>query len=181
MRLFAGLRPHQNVIKDLAAFRSRLHLGDASATTTDTWHLTVAFIGELDEHRLGDATGALTEATRATAGFRLRLTGGKILGRSATALCVGVDGDLPALHDLVADVRGGLSRFGVPFDERDFTAHLTLARGKDPATAARLSAQAALLDDYRGEPWTVGEVVLYRSRLGPPVAYDVLATFPLSG
>lgn len=178
MRLFVGLRPSEPVLAELAAFLPRLGI-DEHATAIDTWHLTLAFIGELDEPRLPDVVEALTEATRGGSPPRLRLAGATVLGRSSTALCVGADGDLTELHELVTEVRSGLKRFAVPFDDRPFKPHLTVARAKD-AAGRRLADLAPGLAEFAGEPWDAAEVILYRSRRGAAVSYDVVETFPLA-
>ncbi|ADD45477.1 2'-5' RNA ligase [Stackebrandtia nassauensis DSM 44728] len=175
-----GLRPSDAALADLAGYLPRIGLDGARPTGRQTWHLTLAFIGELDDRRVEDVSAALTALSRTTAGFALRLAGGTVLGRTSTALCVGTDGDTTALTALAERVRTGLRRSGVPFDERPFKPHLTVARPKD-LSPAEVQAKVDALGGYNGPSWRAEKLVLYRSHPGPPVRYEALERFPLRG
>ncbi len=93
-------------------------------------HLTLRFIGEVEEDRLDDLDGALGRLM--VAPFALTLAGvdrfetaGKV-----RALWVGVARSEP-LTLLQSKVDSALVRAGLPRDERRFTPHVTLARLKD--------------------------------------------------
>ncbi len=73
---------------------------------------------------------------------------------------------------------GGLGPVGYEPDRKAFHPHLTLARLKVPDNVAEVLA--AIGPDGVGDGFTVGDVVLYQSRLssqGP--TYVVLERFPL--
>lgn len=149
------------------------------------WHVTLAFLGEVDDTRLPDVETAIGQAV---AGWRSTVTGPPVLrlagggrfgaGRS-TVLWVGVTGAVPAVASLGAVVRGELGRAGLPYDDRPFRAHLTLARPGDRLPPDAVAADRAALDDYLGPEWTMTEVVLVRSRLGRQPSYEPVRSWPM--
>ena len=129
-----------------------------TATPVERWHLTLVFLGEVAPERLGEVELALDGAATAP-GIELRLAGaGRFTGGRSTALWVGVEGDLDALHRLRDGLRGALERAGLPSDERPFRPHLTVAYARGGAEAPEV------LRSYVGPTWTVAEFVLVRSR-----------------
>ena len=152
----------------------------------DTWHVTLAFLGEVAEDR---GPGAAMAIERAVSAWRaaapgppqLRLAGGGRFGRGRfTLLWVGVDGDREALAGLSWQVRRELKRDRLPYDDRPFKPHLTIARPGDRLEKAEVEADRAALASYRGPDWPVRSVELVRSHLGPKPWYEQLATSELA-
>jgi 2'-5' RNA ligase len=116
----------------------------------------------------------------ATEPLLLRVGGGGKFGRGKfTVLWAGLRGDVPALRDLSRAIQRSLKRAKLPFDDRRFKPHLTIARPGGAVPAEAIAADRALLGGYEGPPWTIDELVLVRSHLGPKPRYDHLATWPL--
>ena len=99
-------------------------------------HLTLRFIGEVDEATANDIDDVLG-SLRAPA-FELTLKGvGEFGGRDAHALWAGVAPSEP-LHRLVAKIESALQRMGLEAETRKYTPHVTLARLRDaPAAKVR--------------------------------------------
>ncbi|MDP9442922.1 MAG: RNA 2',3'-cyclic phosphodiesterase, partial [Actinomycetota bacterium] len=64
----------------------------------------------------------------------------------------------------------------VDLQERRYRPHLTVARHRTPVDLRDVLTDAPA---YRGPPWTVAEVVLVESRLGPQVQHLPRARFRL--
>ncbi|MER7271967.1 2'-5' RNA ligase family protein [Micromonospora carbonacea] len=110
----------------------------------------------------------------------LRLGGGGSFGRGRfTVLWVDVRGDVEALRVLARLVRVGLRRGRLPYDEKPFTPHLTIARPGDRIDRADVAADREALHDYLGPPWPATELVLVRSHQGPKPTYDRVAAWPI--
>jgi 2'-5' RNA ligase len=143
-------------------------------TPVERWHVTLAFLGEVDAARLG-------EVERAVAGVRprgpigLRISGGGSFGGRGRSgvLWAGLAGDLPALAGVHADLRAALEVAGLPHDTRPFTPHLTVAY-------AQSREVRAALDDYDGPSWTVDGLVLVHSRHAEGGGYHHLGVWPLA-
>lgn len=200
MRLFVAAYPPAEAVADLTAQVSRLQIGAAAAggvnvrlTPAETLHVTLAFVGDVEDSRLPDVTRALGRAEQAWHGRpggagspeeqrppRVRLAGGGRFGRGRfTLLWVGLAGDVAALRTLNLAIRRELRRARLPYDERPFRPHVTLARPGDRVDAAAVEADRQVLNGYFGPSWPVSEMLLMRSHLGPRPTYDRLAAWPL--
>src|SRR5579863_5380500 len=97
-------------------------------------HLTLAFLGELDDTQLADAIAATEQAVQQARVFDYSLSRLGIFGnpRSPRVIWMGIDeptGTLKRLHGLI---NHELSQRGFEIDKRPFSPHLTLARLKNP-------------------------------------------------
>ena len=187
MRLFVAAYPPPAACDDLAECLAGLNVTMAAArgvntrlARRDTWHLTLAFLGEVDDEKAPRAVGALERV--AADPPRLRLTGGGRFGRSRfTVLWVGVGGEREPLIGLARQVRRELKRNRLPFDDRQFKPHLTVARPGDRLDRAEIEADRQALSQYAGPEWPVRTIELIRSHLGPAPTYERLASRPLTG
>jgi RNA 2',3'-cyclic 3'-phosphodiesterase len=193
MRLFVAAYPPAGVCDDLERRLAQLNVAMAAGqgvntrlAKRDTWHITLAFLGDVADERVPDVHAAVE---RTVGGWRadgsgppeLRLAGGGRFGRGRfTLLWVGVDGEREALRRLSQAVRRELKRGRLPYDDKPFTPHVTVARPGDRLDRAAVDADRASLTEYRGPAWRVEAVELVRSHLGPKPSYDHMAAWPLS-
>jgi RNA 2',3'-cyclic 3'-phosphodiesterase len=142
-------------------------------------HLTLRFIGEVDEPTAGDIDQMLG-GLHAKA-FDLTLRGvGEFGGRDPHALWAGV-APCPALTHLVAKIESALQRMGLPAETRKYAPHVTLARLRDaPIVKVRdfLAANAA----FDSGPLPVRSFSLFSSFQTPRGSlYRVEQSYPLDG
>jgi 2'-5' RNA ligase len=191
--LFVATYPPPDACDHLERRLEDLHISAAAArgintrlARRDTWHVTVAFLGEVAEQRAADVHATIqrtVDAWRAAASGapELRLAGGGRFGRGRfTLLWVGLDGDRAALERLSRNVRRELKRDRLPYDNRPFKPHLTIARPGDRLDRAAVDADRAALAAYRGPAWAVEQVELVRSHLGPKPWYEHLGAWQLA-
>ncbi|MFE0702017.1 RNA 2',3'-cyclic phosphodiesterase [Streptomyces sp. NPDC058872] len=189
MRLFAAVVPPPECLDELGGVVDRLHrLPGADRlrwTARPGWHLTLAFMGEVEEALLPELRARLARAAHRTPPFPLRLHGGGRFGRSA--LWTGIAGDLDALRLLAERSDAAARRAGVPMEEpRRYRAHLTVARPRKEG-AVDLRPFVAELAGLEGERWRVAELALLRSYLpvsgvpGEQPRYETVGTWPLEG
>lgn len=148
-------------------------------------HVTLKFLGALDEGRLAAITSALDAAI---APFQLRLGLGKLGGfggRELRVVWVGLEGNVAGLSELADRVESALEPLGFPRERRPFAAHVTLARVPEQLPAALRRQLPDLLERCRPHPlplMTLTEVSLMRSILGSGgSAYERVACFPRAG
>ncbi|MEV6249374.1 RNA 2',3'-cyclic phosphodiesterase [Streptomyces sp. NPDC051742] len=188
MRLFAGVLPPPEQLAELAHVVDRLHrLPGADGlrwTSRPGWHLTLAFMGEVDEELLPELSVRLARAAHRTPPFPLRLHGGGHFGRRA--LWTGVAGDLDELRLLAERADAAARRAGVSMDEhRRYQGHLTLGRGR--TDDVDLHPFLDELHTFEGTRWQVGELELVRSNLpvsgvpGEQPRYEKIGGWPLGG
>ena len=184
MRLFVAIAPPSAVLDELDALVEPLRARrlDLRWTSREAWHVTLAFLGQVDEAVAAKLLPRLERAARRHQQVRLTFAGAGAFPSAARAnvLWSGLSGDRGALARLAESVAAGASRAGTPPPDkgRRFQPHLTLARCRMPADVTPL---VATLDGYQGQPWTADRVHLVRSRLGATEhpRYTSLASWPL--
>jgi 2'-5' RNA ligase len=182
MRLFVALAPPAFVVADLdntcAPFRGLRP--DLRWTSTEAWHITLVFLGEVGEERLARLLPRMERAARRHTAFSLSFSGAGAFPSAARAnvLWTGLAGDRRALADLAATVTAGAQRAGAapPDAGRRFHPHLTLARCRPPANVAQIVAS---LDGYQGPSWAADEICLIRSRLTGQPRFETLGAYQL--
>jgi 2'-5' RNA ligase len=168
MRLFVGLVPSPAALDDLEAVCAPLRCGRADLrwTSRERWHITLAFLGEVNEETLPGLLPRMERAALRHRAFSLSLAGGGAFSSAtrANVLWCGLSGDGKALGDLAMSVSAGARRAGAAPDEKKrFRPHVTLARCRAPVDARAI---VAALSGYQGPPWAVKEIYLVRSTLG---------------
>ncbi|WP_432832228.1 RNA 2',3'-cyclic phosphodiesterase [Dactylosporangium sp. CA-092794] len=142
----------------------------------ERWHMTVAFIGDVEDERA--AVDALQQLSETSGAPTVRIAGGKTLGRGQFRhLVAGLESE--DLAPLGKGVRRVLKRHRLPYDRRPWQPHVTIARPGDVLSPEELAGDLAVLAAYRGPEWPVGEVRLMQSLLGPQPEYRVLASVAL--
>lgn len=143
-------------------------------------HVTLRFIGEVDEGIAADLDAALGRAT--APGFELRLGGVGHFGpaRKPHSLWAGVERceALQFLHDKIdrAVVAAGLQP-----DDRKFRPHVTLARLRPDVRHERVGRWLEDHALFQAGPIKVDDFVLFRSHLGAEGSvYEPLAEYPLA-
>ncbi len=172
MRLFVAVFPPEDVLADLRRRIVAVAGRTVRLTSVDRWHVTLAFLGDVEPQRVPDVERAL-DAVPPGGPIRLRISGGGSFGRRRSAvLWAGLDGDLDALTALHAGLRRALVAADLPHDERPFTPHLTVAYANSPEVREALR-------EHAGATWTAREVVLVHSLHDEGGGYRRLRTWPL--
>lgn len=175
-RVFAAVRLPDEVRLALADRLSSLSV-PGRAAPPDNWHLTLRFLGIVDEPTLDRFVAALDMSDLGDP-FRLVLEGLGAFPRpgNATVLWVGIGGDLESLADLSAVVEECAVGAGLDGEERPFSPHLTLSRIRPPEDVSELISDAPEF----GLGWECQELIVYRSHLGGgPARYEPLETITL--
>jgi 2''-5'' RNA ligase len=164
VRLFVALAPPTDCVDELSAALDDVRgtVPDLRWTPPEQWHLTLAFLGEVDERVLPDLVARLARTASRHEPLDLWLAGAGRFG--CRVLWLGVRGDTEGLRHLAASVRAAARRARLPVEDRPYRPHLTLARGRDPA--ADLRPVVARMNGFAGRPWTADALHLVRSHLG---------------
>ena len=176
IRLFAAIELPDRV----RAYLSGMAGGVPGArwTPPENMHLTLAFIGNVEDSLFADIDAALAQVR--APGFDLAVEGVGAFrrGRVPAMLWAGVARN-DALDHLHGRVSAALTRAGVTLERRKFTPHVTLARLKG-SPRARVEAFLADHSLMRAEPFAVEGFTLFSSFLGHAGAiYRAESTYPL--
>lgn len=174
MRAFIALNIPEDFVQEVAALSRKIKADiPGRFPSPDTYHITLAFLGEISEHESELAIEAIDAACEGIRPVRLHPEGLGKFGRASDAtLWLGLERD-DGMMELASRVREELTARGVGFDGKAFKPHLTLARRaklpKDrlPELPFPQDAEAT-------------EVVLFKSTLAPEGAtYKPLYTAEL--
>ncbi|MGW0484719.1 RNA 2',3'-cyclic phosphodiesterase [Nonomuraea sp. NPDC003214] len=180
MRLFAAVVPPAEVLDELERAIAP-HVGQVPELRWPdraTWHITLAFFGDVPERALPDLRTRLARAVARHPAARLAFTGFGAFSslRRARVFWAGLSGD--PMNRLADSVKAGARRAGASqTDEKRFHPHLTLARAK---AETDLRPLAESLSGFSGSPWRAETVRLVKSELGAQVRYESLDEWDLA-
>jgi len=149
----------------------------------DAMHLTLKFLGDVEEGDLGDLCQAVVSAVARHSQFEVSFVGAGAFPRTVRPRTVwlGVRDGYDAVCALQASIESSLEEIGIEREGRRFSPHLTLGRAKHDASNRRLSDLIARSAEFDAGRMLVEEVVVFSSELrsdGP--VHTPLAHAPLS-
>ena len=194
-RTFIALEMHPSMQRALGQTIERF----AQALPTLRWvgaagiHLTLAFLGELDDERLALAMEATQAAARNFPAFAYRLAAPGMFGspQQPRVIWMGIEdqpiGQLSGspLQRLHHTLNRELERRGFETEKRPFSPHLTLARVRQPLTPAEQQSLQRLLhsklDNASSTLYKVNHLNVMKSELSRAGAkYSVLEAYALN-
>jgi RNA 2',3'-cyclic 3'-phosphodiesterase len=174
-RLFTGLEIPQQVAESLAMMRGGLP--GARWIDPGNYHLTLRFIGDIDDALAHEIAGMLGRVRRMS--FELRLDGLLSFGGRKPRALVAAVSPIAPLMELQAEQERLLQRLGLEPEGRKYTPHVTLARLRD-SSSRQVADYLSARGHYRSALFEVSRFVLFSSRAsvgGGP--YVVEADYPL--
>ena len=126
-RLFTGLSLPDPIIDILSSVRGGL--AGARWITPENFHITLRFIGDIDDSTAREVFLILGRIERAA--LSITLDGITVFGGDRPRALVAKIVPTPALMELQAEHERLIRRLGLPAETRKFTPHVTLARLRD--------------------------------------------------
>ena len=186
MRTFIAIDLDPGIKRTLSDFLRRLK---KLAPRNISWirepgmHLTLKFLGEIDESQVSLITRLMNDIGAASAAFPLKLKGTGFFPPQAKiprVLWIGME-EQPAILDLVENLVSGLERLGFAREERPFHPHLTLGRIKHASGLQEAIAEMEKNRETAFGEMVVDKIILFKSILKPTGAeYSILGESPLS-
>lgn len=129
MRAFIALEPPEGFVEDVAAMARVLGAAvEGRFVPRQNYHVTLAFLGDIDETQAREAMDAMDEACAGAAAAPMRPDGLGKFGRASDAtLWLGLAPDAE-LTGVANRMREALRSRGIGFDDKPFLPHITLAR-----------------------------------------------------
>jgi 2'-5' RNA ligase len=187
MRLFVAVVPPRPVLLELRAALSTLPHTDGNLRWThpESWHITLAFLGEVPKESLPELTERFARAASRATPMELAVAGGGQF--DSQVLWAGIQGDRDRLGRLSETVAAAARRCRVRVDERPFRPHVTLARVRSapeqPPTD--LKPYVERMAAFRTPRWLVKEMELIESvpptTVGRAPIYLSRGHWPLTG
>jgi len=183
MRSFIAVNLPETIKAEIGEIIARLRNAGPPArwVPAQNLHVTIKFLDEIGEDQIKPLIGAITAASGQIKPFELKLGGFGFFPneRKSRVFWIGIESGLDELKQLAHGVDRQTEPLGFQPEKRAFSAHITLARFRQPGPAGNLAVAASHLD-YHSEPIRVVQVDLMKSVLSPKGAsYSVLGSVPL--
>src|SRR5512147_88377 len=134
MRTFIAIELPDTIKESVSRVQERLRTAGAQAAWTrpEGIHLTLKFLGEVEEAKAASITDALAGTCRGRGPLRLEIAGAGAFPnvKAPRVLWLGLSGDGEKLAALQAAVEDAMANLGFEREDRKFSPHLTLARVK---------------------------------------------------
>ena len=143
-------------------------------------HLTLKFLGDVDDRQLRDVEEAVRRASTELRSFRSAISGaGRFPPKGdPRILWLGLDKQ-ENFGNAARTVDKELSKFGFEPEKRKFHPHLTIARLREPYRSGALAAEH-LSNAFQTDEFDVWEILIYESELLPTGSvYRKLASYPM--
>lgn len=143
---------------------------EAGWVKPDNIHLTVVFLGDVNEENIPGIISSVENVTNKYVHFDISLGGMGLFPdiKRPRVLWLGLNGDIKGLASLRDDLQKSLEAFGIKQEKRSFNPHLTLGRFRKPVKDRNLLRR--VIDDYSeisGPEGKIDELILFKSELKP--------------
>lgn len=179
MRAFIAAEIPENIRRMVDYFIKEAKTKDLPIRWVDfeNLHITLKFMGDVDDKKKEPIAAALTEALKKYPPFNVDLEGAGVFpnARNPRVLWIGVNQGKNELTQLAGDLEQLATRFGVRREEKRFHPHLTIGR-----TKAFCKVDAIVAQIIKTQEFPIDTVTFFKSVLKPdgPV-YEPLQRFRL--
>jgi 2'-5' RNA ligase len=188
MRCFIAIDINEEIRAAIADLQRQLAAkvdikkGDVKWVKPENIHLTLKFLGEIKDEQSAEVCEISKKVAEAHKNFALDIeTVGSFGGRSAKVVWVGAGKGTDELLALQKDLDEHLTQAGYPSEDREFSAHLTLCRVRNPKAGVKLADACKAFENYKLGSLSADAVYVYQSQLTPagPI-YTLLSSFKLA-
>ena len=142
-------------------------------------HLTLKFLGNIEETKVQEISDALTSIANSTREFTITLSN---IGtfpnvKRPRVIWIGIDKGKNELKLLAGQIETELEKLGFPKETRDFKSHLTLGRVRSPKNLQNLTKLLTEVSFQSESAIKINKLILFQSTLTPKsVIYTELST-----
>ena len=155
---------------------------DVKWVSEDNFHITLKFLGDTPEDKVGILIETLERTLSDFEPFRMKFYGTGVFPsmKRPKVIWVGLGDAHREISSMAQSVEDALESLGFEKESRPFKSHLTVGRVRSARGTADLIKQMERLKDYDGGNMKLEEIHLMKSELtGSGPIYTVLHTFPL--
>jgi len=183
MRTFIAIELPQKIIGTLSALQNQLKntQADVKWVAPENIHLTLKFLGEVDEKKIEKIIQALEETAKDNQPFSIRLCA---LGafpkiNFPRVIWVGIDAGDEETKNIAFVLEEKLQKLGIPKEKRPFSSHITIGRVRSGINREKLVKELDILQGkgllQENLEFLATKITLFKSTLTPkgPV-YEIL-------
>ena len=156
--------------------------GNVRWVRPDGMHLTLKFLGEIDESRIDEISTATKRVVLDIAAMKIQISGTGAFPhfRKPRVFWVGVNEPSGDLSALAGNIEEQLEQIGFQKEQRAFKPHLTLGRVKE-SRGLNAVIRHIQTEEFDGGSFTAHKLVIMQSQLKPTGAeYTPLRTIELA-
>ena len=132
-------------------------------------HLTLKFLGNIEETKVQEISDALTSIANSTREFTITLSN---IGtfpnvKRPRVIWIGIDKGKNELKLLAGQIETELEKLGFPKETRDFKSHLTLGRVRSPKNLKNLTKLLTEVSFQSESAIKINKLILFQSTLTP--------------
>lgn len=173
MRTFIAIELPQEIKSALSRLQEELKAcgADVKWVEPENIHLTLKFLGEVDDKKLEKIVGAMDEAAAENTGFQAGISslGGFPKIDYLRVIWVGIDKGAKETEQIAKGLEEKIAKIGIPKEARPFSSHITIGRTRSPVNRDKLiqslKDKADLEDEKMDFPVT--KIALFKSTLTP--------------
>lgn len=182
MRTFIAIELSPDLKKRLASLEEQLKSSEADVkwVKPENIHLTLKFLGEIDEKQLEEVSKIIQEAANKNKSFYIRLASPGAFPKLNTprVIWVGIDKGDSETKQIAKVLEEEIVKVGIPQESRPFSTHITLGRVRSGKNCEKLVKNLEYLANNSPQDspeFMVTKITLFQSTLTPsgPV-YEVL-------
>ena len=188
MRAFIAIDLPKEVKQSLEGIQKKLRASGADCKWVDSKniHLTLKFLGEIDDAQLHKIEQILDTAAKNQNPYHVRISTAGAYPKAHTprVIWVGIDEGDQETKNLAKILEDQIEKIGIPKEDTPFSSHITIGRTRSGMGRENLiEGLASLANDYKEMPqeFLASKITLFKSTLTPggPV-YDILKEVSLA-
>lgn len=182
MRTFIAIELPQNFRNYLADIQNLLKAtgADVKWVPLENIHLTLKFLGEIDDKKLDKVTEILDSVASGENQFFIRLDslGAFPNTNFPRVIWSGIDKGDKETRKIANAIEERIATIGIPKEDRPFSSHITIGRVRSGLSRIKLTQLLNELQDKPGKEnleFAAGKITLFKSQLTPkgPI-YEIL-------
>jgi 2'-5' RNA ligase len=188
MRTFIAISLPAHIKERLASLQNQLKAtgADIKWVEPQNIHLTLKFLGEIDDEKLEKTSSILENVAKDKNSFQIRIYSlgafPKII--SPRVIWVGIDKGDRQTQEIAKALEEKIVKIGIPKEDRAFSSHITIGRTRSGLNREGLVKEMNYLADSFGKEnleFSVNKISLFKSTLTPKgPLYEVLKEAILS-
>ena len=174
MRTFIAIELPKEIKDSLSKVQDKLKTSGADIkwVSPQNIHLTLKFLGEIDDKKLDKITQILEEITKNSNPYPLRLScvGAFPKINFPRVIWIGIDKGNTETKEIAKALEENIAKIGIPKEDRPFSCHITLGRVKSSLNREGLVENLNNLANYTEKEkleFLVTKITLFESTLTP--------------
>lgn len=174
MRTFIAIELPNEIKEFLSKTQEQLKSSEADVkwVAPQNIHLTLKFLGEVDDNKLDEVKQVMDNAACACASFQGRISAIGAFPKIdfPRVIWLGIDPGDSETKEIAKTLEDALEKAGIPKEDRPFSSHITLGRVRSNMNRERLVRSLKDSQERMGEKkleFTVTKITLFKSTLTP--------------